>query len=39
MLHREEIKRKITALLDKANEVDLKMFLIFIEGYLRKKKR
>lgn len=39
MLHREEIKRKITALMEKATEGDLKLFLIFIEGYLRKKKR
>ncbi len=39
MLHKEEIKKKIAELLEKANEVDLKLFLIFIEGYLRKKKQ
>ena len=39
MLHKEKIKKKITALLEKANEVDLKLILIFVEGYLRKKRK
>ena len=39
MLHREKIKAIIVQLLDKATAEDLKMFLIFIDGYLRKKGR
>ena len=38
MLHREEIINKITEMLRKASTEDLKIFLIIIEGYLRKKR-
>lgn len=38
MLHKEEIIVKITEMLKKASIEDLKIFLIVIEGYLRKKK-
>lgn len=38
MNEKDEIKRIIAELLEKASYEDLKLFLIFIEGYLRKKK-
>lgn len=38
MLLKEEIINKITEMLKKASTEDLKIFLIIIEGYLRKKK-
>lgn len=37
MLHRDEIIQRIVDLLHKASAEDLKLFLIFIETYLRRK--
>lgn len=38
MLHKEDLIRKITEMLEKASPEDLELFIIIIEGYLRKKK-
>lgn len=38
MLHKEEAIRKITEMLEQASPEDLELFIIIIEGYLRKKK-
>lgn len=38
MLHKNEMIRKITEMLEDASPEDLKLIIVFIESYLRKRK-